>query len=273
MKPLEFSHIFVIESLRPEDELTGKRLFDRVIYPGMLEKNLEANCDHITVVSKQDFFNAISIIRTKLISDNISPIIHLEMHGSKTGLQLTNYERIIWEELQPILIELNVLCKNNLFLTMATCYGGYVYKAISPKLQAPFWGFVGPFELVDEDEILADFTNFYFELLNSLDVNAAETALHRQNAPNASKFIFQNTEFAFKKAYSNYEQNHLTPERIEERLTQIEEEFRKIRDYQDWSSERIKEFARSIIVDQNDATKERMMTRFFMRDIYPELRN
>lgn len=272
MKPLEFSHIFVIESLRPDEELTGTRLFNRAIYPGMLEKNLENNCDHFTVISKQDFVNAISTIRSNIVSNNISPIIHLEMHGSITGLQFTNYERITWEELQPILIELNVLCKNNLFLTMATCYGGYIYNAISPKLQAPFWGFIGPFDEVDEDEVLADFTNFYFEFLNSLDINAAESALHRQNAPNASKFRFQNTEFAFKKAYSNYEQNHLTPERIEERLAQLEEEFRKTGEYEGWTSERIKEFAKSIIVDQNDVIKERLMTRFLMLDIYPESR-
>jgi hypothetical protein len=155
---------------------------------------------------------------------------------------------------------------------MATCYGGYLYNAISPKLQAPFWGFVGPLDKVNEDEVLADFTNFYFELLNTLDVNVAEIALHRQNAPNASKFRFQNTEFAFKKAYANYEQNHLTPERIEERLIQIEEEFRKTGEYQEWSSEIIKKFAKSIFVNQNDEIKERLMTRFFMFDIYPELR-
>lgn len=272
MKALEFSHIFVIESLRLEVELTGTRLFNRAIYPGMADKNLEANCDHITVVSKEDFFNAISSIRAKVVSDNISPIIHLEMHGSKNGLQLTSYERITWEEIQPILIEINILCKNNLFLTMATCYGGYLYNAISPKLQAPFWGFVGPLDKVNEDEVLADFTNFYFELLNTLDVNVAEIALHRQNAPNASKFRFQNTEFAFKKAYANYEQNHLTPDRIEERLIQIEEEFRKTGEYQEWSSEIIKKFAKSIFVNQNDEIKERLMTRFFMFDIYPELR-
>src|SRR5690606_25656735 len=182
------------------------------------------------------------------------------MHGSKTGLQLTSFERVTWEELQPILIELNVLCKNNLFLTMATCYGGYIYNAISPKLQAPFWGFVGPFDKVDEDEILADFTNFYFELLRSLDMNAAETALHIQNAPSVSRFRFQNTEYAFKKVYNNYEQNHLTPNRIEERLTQIEEECRKTGEFQDWSSQRIKDFARSIFVDQNDAIRNQFMT-------------
>ncbi|RKR08277.1 hypothetical protein C8C83_5515 [Flavobacterium sp. 90] len=273
MKQLEFSHIFVIESLRPEDELTGTRLFNRAIYPGMVDKNLESNCDHINVISKQDFFNALLNIKHKIISENISPIIHLEMHGSKNGLQLTSHERITWEELQPILIDLNILCKNNLFLTMATCFGGYIYNAISPRLQSPFWGFVGPFEEVDEDEVLADFTNFYFELLNSLDLNAAEIALHRQNAPNASKFKFQNIEFVFKKVYENYELKHLTPERIKERLQQIEEEFRKAGEYPDWTSERIHTVARNIIVDQNDKIKENLMTKFFMRDIYPELRN
>jgi hypothetical protein len=124
MKQLEFSHIFVLESLRPKDELTGTRLFNRVIYPEMVNKDLKANCEHITVVSKEDFFNVFSRITDKVITDNIFPIIHLEMHGSKNGLQLTSYEAITWEEIQPILIDINVLCKNNLFLTMATCYGG-----------------------------------------------------------------------------------------------------------------------------------------------------
>jgi hypothetical protein len=273
MKPLEFSHIFVIESLRPEDELTGTRLFNRAIYPGMLEKGLENNCDHFKVATKQDFFNSLSDIKEKIISDEVYPIIHLEMHGSKNGLQVTSFERITWLELQPILIELNVLCKNNLFLTMATCYGGYIYNAISPRYQSPFWGFVGPFEKVQEDEILADFTNFYYEFLNTLNLNAAETALHRQNYPNASKFRFQNIEFAFKKVYENYETKHLTPERVEERLTQLEEEFRKTGEYEEWTSENIRDFARNVIVGQNDEIKHKMMTRFFMWDIYPELRN
>jgi hypothetical protein len=272
MKPLEFSHIFVIESLRPKEELTGTILFNRAIHPGMVDNNLEANCNNITVITKKDFFSAILRIKAKVISDNISPIIHLEMHGFIQGLQLTSNETITWEELQPILIELNVLCKNNLFLTMATCFGGFLYNVISPELPAPFWGFVGPMDIVNPDEVLADFTNFYFELLRSLDMNAAVNALHKQNAPNASKFKFQNTEFAFKKAYSNYEQNHLTPERIEERLTQIVEEFKKTEEYQDWSSEKIKSYAKNIIVDQNDVNKEKIMTRFFMLDIYPELK-
>lgn len=271
MKELEFSHIFVIESLRPEDELTGTRLFNRAIYPGMLDKSLEANCDHITVVSKEDFFNAISSIRTKVELDNISPIIHLEMHGSKSGLQLTSYERITWEELQPILIELNVLCKNNLFLTMATCYGGYIYNAISPRYPSPFWGFVGPYEAVTEDEVLADFTNFYFEFLNSLNLNKAVTALHKQNAPNASKFKFQNVEFSFQLVYKNYERKHLAPERIEERLVEIEEKCRKSPEFEGWNSKTIREFAKNIILDEN--LKEKIMSKFFMWDIYPGLKS
>ncbi len=283
MNTLEFSNIFVIESLQTEDELTGRRLFNRAIYPGMAEKKLETNCEYITVASKQDFFDVLSTIKSKVIFNRIYPIIHLEMHGNKTGLQVANLETITWQELQPILIELNVLCKNNLFLTMATCNGGYIYNTVSSNLQSPFWGFVGAFEEVYEDEVLADFTNFYYEFLKSLDLNAAEAALHLQNAPYASKFKFQNTEFAFKKAYKNYEKNHLTPERIEERLSQIENEFRTTMtdenlnmlnlDIKDWSSERIKEFAKNLIVGQNDIIKDRMMTRFFMWDIYPELKN
>lgn len=272
MKSLEFSNIFLIESLRPKDELTGTSLFNRAIKPGMIAKDLEQNCELITVNSKIDFFNILFKIKEKVISQVVNPVIHLEMHGSKEGLQVTNYEIITWQELQPILIELNVLCKNNLFLTMATCYGGYIYNAISPKLQSPFWGFVGPFETVDEDEILADFTNFYFEFLNSLDLNKAIEALHKQNEPNASKFKFQNIEFSFQLVYKNYEKKHLTLERVEERVAEIEKECRKLPEFENLSSEEIKTKAKQIIVDENENNKEKLMTRFLMWDIYPELK-
>ena len=271
MKKLEFSHIIIIESLRPDDELTGTRLFNRAIYPGMKDKGLGNNCELITVTTKNDFFEILSKIKNEIIALGAFPIIHLEMHGSETGLQVTNYDTITWEELQPKLIELNVLCKNNLFLIMATCSGGYIYNAISPRYPSPFWGFVGPFEKVNEDEVLADFTNFYFEFLDSLNLNKAVAALQKQNTPNASKFKFQNVEFSFQLVYKNYEKKHLTPERIEERLGEIERECKKSPDFEGWSSRRIREFAKNIILDEN--LKEKIMSRFFMWDIYPELKD
>ena len=154
MKPFEFSHIYVIESLRPDDYKTGTELFNDVIMPNMMKRGLEKNCELFEISSKVDFLQTLEIIRQKEIFQDVNPIIHFEMHGDKNGLQFTNNETISWAELQYYLIQLNGICGNNLFITMASCNGGYIFKAINPASCSPFWGFVGPFETVSNGDII-----------------------------------------------------------------------------------------------------------------------
>jgi hypothetical protein len=269
MKPLEFSAVFVLESLPPEDSLTGSSLFYDIIRPRMLQKGLESQCKLISVKSKDEFIRAMDELKNKIIYELIIPIIHLEMHGSKDGLQFTNGEFVSWKELQDRLIEMNTLCQNNLFITLATCFGGYIYTVISPRLRSPFWGFVGPFEIISEGEALANFTAFYDEFLLSYDLNEAIRALHNSNDSQVSKFILQNTEYVFSKAYENYEKKYLTPAIVDHRINLVAAECKHLPEFKDWTEDRIKLEARRIIVDKNSEIKKNMMTRFFLWDLFP----
>lgn len=270
MKSLEFNSVFVIESSRTDDKKTGTDLFNDTIKRYMGLKDLEANCLLICANSKQEFLAAFNHIKNHITYNFVNPIIHLEMHGSKEGLELANSETITWVELQSNLIELNILCENNLFLTLATCYGGYIYRAISPHLRTPFWGFVGAFEEVYSVENLINFTSFYEEFLQSLDFNKAIHALEQSNFPYASKFRFQNTEYVFNKAYANYEEKYLSPHIVEQRTNLLMAQCKSMTEFSNWSVEEIKDFLKDIMVNKKDDLKNILMNRFFLRDLFPD---
>lgn len=269
MKALEFNKIYVIESLPVGEPKTGQLLYDDTIKRRLEQKGMDNNCEFIAPNSKDDFFRALEHIKSEVIHSNVNPIIHLELHGSKAGLQLNNSEIIRWDELQFRLIELNGISECNLFVTLASCYGGYIYTVIRPNLRTPFWGFVGPFEIVYNDEILLNFTAFYDEFLQSLDFNQAVDALNYANPDNKSKFRFQNTEYVFNVAYQNYEAKYLTPEVVEQRLEKGLLEAKKHQELNGWTDEAIRSMLRFYMVDSKDLLKENMMTNFFMRDLFP----
>lgn len=272
MNQLEFNKIYVIESLRNGDAKTGQQLFNDTIKRRQEQKGLNNSFELITPTTKEEFFTALEHIKNEVIYKLVNPIIHLELHGSKDGLQLNNGEIITWNELQFRLIELNGISVCNLFVTLATCYGGYIYTVIRPNLRTPFWGFVGPFETVYEDEVLLNFTAFYDEFLQSLDFNAAVNALNNANPNNKSKFRFQNTEYVFNVAYQNYEAKYLTPEIVEQRLNKGLAEARKFKELETWTDEAVKNMLKFYMVDSKDLLKENMMTNFFMWDLYPQLK-
>ncbi len=270
MKPSNYTHIYVIESLRPNDLLTGTELFNDIILRRLSQKGMEANSALFNVTSKHEFFECMEKIQQAAIFELANPMVHLEMHGNENGLQVSSGENISWEELQYVLLQINGICGNNLFISMATCKGGYIHKAINPSLWTPFWGHVGPLEEVSGLEILANYTSFYNEFLQSGDFNLAVEALNASNPTGFSRFRFHNTEFTFRKAYDNYEALYLTPEVLEHRLESMVQECRPLPEFNTWTDDRIKDFGRYLFVNQKDVLKKRLMRKFFMIDKFPE---
>lgn len=270
MKKLDFNKIYVIESLRPKDKKTGQFLFNDVIKRWLEQKGLNDNCELLIPTSKETFFDCLEHIRKETIVKLVNPVIHFELHGSEKGIQVSNDDIITWDEIQFRLTELNFITKCNLFITMATCYGGYIYSVIKPNLRSPFWGFVGPFETVYGDEVLENYSAFYDEFIQTLNINNAVKALNNSKLNEKSKFKFYNTEFAFTVAYENYEKKYLTEEIVEKRLNEGLIEAKKSDELKNWSDVAIKKALKFLMVDSKDLLKENMMTNFFMWDMFPE---
>jgi len=270
MKPLEYSHVFVIESLRAGEQKTGTSLYNDIIVRRMQQRGLDGQYNLFSVSTKIEFFQALEAIRQKVIFELANPVIHFELHGDENGLQTNNGDDISWDELQFSLLQINAISGNNVLISMATCKGAYIFKSINPSAWTPFWGCVGPFEVVQGDEILENYTAFYNEFLQSDDLNAAEAALRAANLNGQFKFRFNNTEWVFQTAYKNYEIVYFTPDILDERVEAAFQQCRPQVQFETWSDEMIRNYTRHLIVDQNAFFRKQIMRKFFLLEKFPE---
>jgi len=272
MAILQFNKIYVIESLRETESHSGQELYDDIICRKIEQQGVDVLHELMIVNSKEEFFQALDHIREEVIHDLINPIIHFEIHGSEEGFELNSGELTAWNDLHRRFVELNLLTKNNTFLSLSTCYGGYIHKIISPRMSSPFWGFVGPFTEVNEQHVMAGFQSFFDELLTSFDFSVATQRLNQTNADLPGEFHFRNTEYVFHRAYENYEKKYLTEDVIQKRLESGLAEARNYKEMENLSDDEIRQILRNWMVDKKDILKRKMMDRFFMYDIFPELK-
>ena len=84
----------------------------------------------------------------------------------KDGLVLKNGELVAWKTLRPSFATLNYNVENNLFISLATCYGAYIFKAVDLLDRIPFAEFIGPVEEIPAGEIEVDWTEYFNILLS-----------------------------------------------------------------------------------------------------------
>lgn len=186
-----FNKVYIIQSLRIGDRLTGHELFDDII---------RWRTSNSLVAEIQNISNRIELIAyLKHIYDGIKsglvPLIHFETHGYKEGIQLSNNELISWLDLVPYFRSINLSTKNNLFVSMAACKGGNIQFCVKITEPSPFRGFIGPMEDVGEMDMLASFSDFFNVLLRENDVEKGIAALNQ--AANGVKYHHMNTELFF----------------------------------------------------------------------------
>ena len=272
MTVFQFNKIYVVESLYSDDEKSGEILHNDIIRRKIEQTGSGIQHELILVNNKDEFFKTFDHIRQEVIYRLVNPIIHFEIHGCQEGFVLNSDELIEWKDLQIRLLELNLLTKNNLFLSLATCYGGHIHKVISPRMWTPFWGYVGPLDEVFVGQVMAGFQEFFDELLTSLNFGIATQRLNQSNQNLPTAFYFCNTEYIFNRAYDNYEQKYLTDEIVENRLMSGLNEARQYKEVQHLTDEQVKQFLKYWMVDQKDFLKKQMTEHFFMYDVFPELR-
>ncbi len=220
MVGFKFNKVYVIESLNSiNDKLTGKELFNDLLkWKEFQIKDFKAEL--IQVDNKGKFFEQLKYIKSECTVKGYLPILHFEIHGckDKTGLVLSSGELIRWSELYEDLVEINILVKNNLFLTMAVCHGAYIMEVIKTTNPSPFWGFIGSFDTINVSDLLIRYNEFYNELLSSFDISKATKSLHESNPGIPSKYKFINSELAFENIYKSYIKEKFTESQIEERF-------------------------------------------------------
>lgn len=212
----EFNKVYVIESLGFERK-TGEELYNDLLKIKTYQlENFTAEL--FQPVTKAEFVECLESIKDDIVSNGIFPIIHLELHGNKSGMELESGEFILWSELYDLLVDLNTTSNFNLFLSMGVCMGGYLMQEIKINRPAPFWGFIGSFETLYNTDIIARYTQFYTEFLTSFDLNKAFDQLKNANTGIPADYRIISSEMTFQNVYKAYAANEFTSVKVKERF-------------------------------------------------------
>src|SRR5207245_7554526 len=111
-RSLEFDSVIVCELLGPRDRRSGLSLFEHTIQPrGPTHDIFTAD---VPVPSTDHLVPALWQVFEESRRRDLSPIIHIETHGSKRGLGLDPDHAVLWSALVPPLRAINELAKMSL---------------------------------------------------------------------------------------------------------------------------------------------------------------
>lgn len=220
-----FNKIYVIESLKEDERLTGTELYNDIIKRRCEDyntrckdkNNIESSLE--SVQSLNDWNRIIAQIQEEVEKDRVTPILHLELHGSKDrdGLILANGALIPWEKFVSDMRRINIGTENNLFITMGICFGLNVVLHTLFGKPAPFWGIIGSFHIVKAEDIYIRYQEFYNEFLDSFDLSESLKLLYMANPERPEVYSFINSQALFNKVAEKYRSTRLSDEAIESR--------------------------------------------------------
>jgi len=263
-----FNKIYIVESL-PEMQLsTGKSLYeDNLVWKGLKIDGLHFEFSQPKTASS--FFDVLQMI-SREAHKGAFPIIHIEAHGSKEGLEVASREFIPWEALRNSLTEINIACKNNLMVVMAACEGIYLFQIVQPIHRTPFCALIGPKRKVTASEILRDYSSFYSELLASFDGNKALEKLNA-NFPDEKIYLYAGCNYLFSVIYKKYHHKHCTGIALQQRIERLVSDAKKDPRCKTLPISKVRQRVKEHIKGKKEETFEKYKAYFLMIDKYPEL--
>lgn len=251
-----FNKIFILQSLPSNEKQTGIEIELRIKYLSFKNKSIGAEL--IDIHTSVDLYQTLDRVK-ELIPGGILPFIHFEIHGSKQGLVLSNDELVEWDKLKGVLLDLNKKTKNNLFVSLATCYGGHLLKIYKPWEPCPFYGYIGPTEEVYNLDLEASFSTFFETLLTENDFAKAIEQLQLTVEGNSSKYAFLNCYGYFDKLMTLYKDENKNPRIRNERVKDIIKKYKEHYPLKRLTNKEIKrEAERLVLTNAEDEEFERM---------------
>ncbi|MBI1767637.1 MAG: hypothetical protein HYR67_04615 [Bacteroidetes bacterium] len=259
-----FNRIFIIQSLPDGDKRTGDEIELKIKYISFKESSITVEL--IDVDSRSSFFNELKKIR-ELIPNGILPFIHFEIHGNEHGLVLSNNELLEWNDLKEPLRDLNKRTKNNLFISLATCYGGYLLRIYKPWEACPFYGYIGPIGIAFDNDLEASYSAFFETLLLTNDFANATEKLQETVEGNSKLYISMNCSQYFNNLVAQYKEENKNPRIQNERVKQIVKNLKKEYSNRGVSNKKIKREAdRFFLTNKEDEEIEKMSKIFFHKE-------
>lgn len=201
---LSFDSVVVIESLPNGDLKSGTELFEQVIAP-VAVNDPTLVVELYKAADRREFFACLRAVAQLAAEHGNSPILHLETHGSRAGLQFGDGSRATWEEVAAPLGELNRVTEMNLLAFAGLCHGWSMTDILKPTGRAPVFGMIGPMEEVEAGALLAASKVFYERLLEPQhDLRAALDTANGSTAIEDWRFKWMSAELMFCRVFEAY---------------------------------------------------------------------
>jgi hypothetical protein len=213
------NHIIVIQSLPTGDIMTGKELYDDVIKPriDLLQKQaIKMTHNFFDCPDKNSFVDALKYVQANSAYMPGGILIHFELHGSsnKDGLVLADGAFISWKEIVELLRPINISTCNKLYITLATCYGRYLWLGIDPFQKSPYQTYISASKAVTTGEVIDKF-NLLFELLiDSGDLIKAYT----EHEKSGTSFYYKDSLTSFEDSVKLFLDNLRNDPKCRERI-------------------------------------------------------
>jgi len=206
-----FNKVYVIESLKDNDPRSGQDLYNDIIVRTAKRQNDQFSHELFVVNTCSELKEKIGLLVQRTANASEFPMIHFEIHGNKDGFVLGSGELLKWEELYMLLAQINLNIGNNLFITSAVCYGGYLLQIVQLDAPCPFYGIIGSFDELTYSEHMESYSEFYQEFLTTCHLTDSLNAFHEANKQKTGKFSFIFTDEVFMNAYAEYTRLNSNP--------------------------------------------------------------
>lgn len=142
MAEIHVSNVWIVEWLPTNEPHTGRTLHD------WMNERRPGWSACFPCQSKSDVLAAINRATMHTRKSGMHPVLHIEAHGGKAGLEGPgrngNFELLTWDELIEPLQKLNLATRCNLLVVVAACIGFAGVKALVRGPRAPAIALVGP---------------------------------------------------------------------------------------------------------------------------------
>lgn len=267
-----FNKIKIIESLTPDDPKTGQKLYETISIQEYKYGDLEVGIEKVD--GKRGFKRALSNAHEEARRGKF-PILHIDAHGDKSGVELASGERVEWDWLGGELKKINVATRLNLVVALAACRGGYLASKAHPPQRAPFFGLIAPLEKIYPDPLQESFYYLYEELFRSMNMTKAMKKMYDRSPDQPFNYGLCHARQIFRRGYEQYYktgfQRSVFRYRENEFVRNVKERYGENVSISD---DRLRNIYRTVSKDETLSRKrfEAFKNLFFMCDIYPDNR-
>lgn len=136
--PIKFgaNAVLLISSLPMQDAGIARRCAEDI---ATLSRQLNSlPVEHREIASFNDLLILLTEVERRFTKDGYKPIVHFDMHGSKSGLIFCDHSEATWPALIERLTRLNGHIRMNLVISLGVCEGAWAIMGMKGLKRSPF---------------------------------------------------------------------------------------------------------------------------------------